>query len=65
MATITPTKNTETLLSPFGLDYEDWQGVSIWCLAIYGFLQFVALNLKESSTVRRKNDKIRDENMLS
>ena len=65
MATITSAKSTDILHSPFGLEYEDWQRVSIWCLVIYGFLQFVALNLKESNTIRRKNDNIRDENALS
>jgi len=38
-----------------GLDSGDWQDVTIWALATYGFLQFLALNGKSTlQTLARK-----------
>ena len=42
------------LKQPFGLEHKDWQAITISLLALYGMIQFVAMNIQESSHAYRQ-----------
>ena len=46
---------TENFKNTFDLENHDWQNISIVLLMLYGFLQFLAINLRENYKLQSKS----------